>query len=394
MPIVARNALVFAAVYAVYGMANPFMPLWLKAKALPPDRIALILACPLLLKIILGPILARFASSSSRSKIAAISLLFSASALYAGLNGVSQTVMIGALFCCATFLSALVAPILDGFITSQPLEVAGRYAFVRSFGSMAYIAANVCGGAVVGVLGSGSIAWIVAILAAMAASATLLMAESTAKSAPNAAEGGATSIVSLLKNRQFVLLLITVSLSQLGLGYYGFAPLIWSKSGFSPQTIGILWGAAVVSEVIYFQFADRLQNLVAPGKVLIIGAVAVVCRALLLGLKLPLPLVCVVQILQVAAYSAPYLASIQLVSKLVPPQFAATAQTIRWALTAGAFPAFALLIGGTFEGQLQERGYWVMAPFGLLALGSALMLNASLRSMGAAAATSEESLPV
>ena len=56
-----RLGLVYAALYAANGIASPYMPLWFRAVGLSGEQIGLLLAAPMLARIVTGPALGLWA---------------------------------------------------------------------------------------------------------------------------------------------------------------------------------------------------------------------------------------------------------------------------------------------------------------------------------------------
>ena len=52
-----RLGLVYSALYAANGIASPYMPLWFRAVGLSGEQIGLLLAMPMLARIVAGPAL-------------------------------------------------------------------------------------------------------------------------------------------------------------------------------------------------------------------------------------------------------------------------------------------------------------------------------------------------
>src|SRR5207302_3253963 len=57
----ARLALFYAGLFVVVGIQLPFFPVWLQAKGLDPEAIGLVVAAPILVRVVAVPIAARLA---------------------------------------------------------------------------------------------------------------------------------------------------------------------------------------------------------------------------------------------------------------------------------------------------------------------------------------------
>src|SRR5262245_19488101 len=56
-----RLSLFYAAHFLVFGMSMPFFPVWLAAKGLDPDQIGIVLAAPLVARLVTTPLLSGIA---------------------------------------------------------------------------------------------------------------------------------------------------------------------------------------------------------------------------------------------------------------------------------------------------------------------------------------------
>jgi PPP family 3-phenylpropionic acid transporter len=168
---------------------------------------------------------------------------------------------------------------------------------------------------------------------------------------------------------------LTVAASALIQGahaaYYGFAPLFWRAQGYSDTTIGLLLAEAITAEILLFARGRRLVERLGPAGLTGCAAAASLLRWSVTASAPPLPLLLVVQLLHAGTFAMQHLSAMQMLSRSVPPERAATAQALHAALGMGAPTGVMMLLCG----WLYARGGGGLA-FAAMALcgGTALLL--------------------
>ncbi|QCB43295.1 MFS transporter [Sphingomonas sp. PAMC26645] len=141
-----RLGLVYAALYAGNGIASPYMPSWFRAVGLSGEQIGLLLAAPMLARIVTGPALGLWADGFALRRTAVVLLLLSALAAYSSmalLDGFAALAV--AWFVAATAVSAC-SPLIDVIVLRRATSEGFAYATPRGLGSAAYVAGNIAAG--------------------------------------------------------------------------------------------------------------------------------------------------------------------------------------------------------------------------------------------------------
>ena len=84
-----RLAALYAGLFIMIGIQLPFFPVWLKAKGLDPQMIGLVLAAPIVARLIAVPLVARAADRREAVRAAIIATSFLGAAGY-GLVGLAE----------------------------------------------------------------------------------------------------------------------------------------------------------------------------------------------------------------------------------------------------------------------------------------------------------------
>jgi PPP family 3-phenylpropionic acid transporter len=280
-------------------------------------------------------------------------------------------------FLASTVLSTCI-PLTDVIVFTRARREGFNYGWPRGIGSVAFIVANVAVGALIVRFSPGLIlAWMMAAAVLAALGARVLLPPDPVR------EGGVASRLSerlagvsgLLKDRDFMLAVVSVGLIQSAHAfYYSFSTLAWKQQGIPESLTGVLWGVAVSVEVAFMWFMEPWRRRVGPRTLLLIGGVAAVVRWSALALSPPLWLVFPIQALHTFTYAATFMASLQLVERLSTPANASAAQTLNSALSGGFLMGGATIASGWLFDAAGAHGYLVMAAMSICGMIGALRL--------------------
>jgi PPP family 3-phenylpropionic acid transporter len=140
-----------------------------------------------------------------------------------------------------------------------------------------------------------------------------------------------------------------------------FAVIRWSAAGITPAVASALWSASVAAEVLVFFFiGPALLRQLGPAAVVALAATAGVVRWMAMASSTSVIALALVQPLHGLTFAALHLACMRVISVIVPPHLAATAQAM-YALGAGATTAPLTVASGSLYGAVGARGFLVMA---------------------------------
>jgi MFS transporter, PPP family, 3-phenylpropionic acid transporter len=360
----ARLALFYAGLFVVVGIHMPFFPVWLKANGLDPEAIGLVIATPILVRLVAVPIAARLADRWGALRATLVVSSFGGTIGYALVGGAHSLPMILATVALAAALAGPAIPLADAYAL-RGLTLRGRaYGPVRLWGSAGFIAANFAAGFASGYIAPTSYIWLIVGAWAVTAAASLTLRPLRPAGTPEAATLRRPR--HLLATPGILPVAVGASLIQASHAvFYGFSTLDWSAKGLSGTAIGALWAIGVAAEMVLFAFSARLPVL-TPRALLILGAAGAVVRWVGMTLDPPAVLLAPLQCLHALSFGASFLGAVQFLSRAAPEGKAATAQG-DFSTLQGIVAAAATSLSGLLYGNLGALAYAVMA--GCAALG-------------------------
>lgn len=357
-----RLSFLYAVLFFELGVNLPFFPLWLREQLLEDDAIGIVLAAPLLIRIIANPVVGALADRQERMTIALVTCsgaVVIGTGLLAFASGFVPILLL--VIAIALAQGPLIA--LTDAVTLRSLKglrsAELQYGRIRLWGSAGFALANLSAGWLLDRLPVFSI---IALLF-LSASATALAATIVAR-AP-APEGSATACETTGGRGRPRLLVLTVAGAALvqasHAAVYGFSTLHWQSLGFSGVTMGSLWAAGIVSEVAVFSLLGYVvRGSTSAAAWLAVSGVVATLRWAGMALDPDIALVFLLQLTHGLTFGATHLGSIFLLAKFAPGGMLAQAQAWLAAGWAGAMAALTTLAGFLYA-SWGEHVYGVMA---------------------------------
>ncbi len=371
-----RIALQYVLLFGANGVTLPFAGLWLRGQGLSGAEIGLLLAAPMLGRMVTGPALAVWADRFSlrRTPIALLGLAMAAG--YGGAALVEWLPMRGALWCVGATAAAALIPLTDVF----NLRLAERQGFAfsrpRAFGSAAFVCASVIMGALlVRAPTVVVVVWAVAAALLIAVAAWRVLPPEPVRDEPEADRDRFAGLGVLLRDRSFLIAILSVGAVQAAHAfYYAFSAILWKAQGLSEGVVGRLWAFSVVVEIAFMWWVEpwRRRLGVGPVAMLLLGSAAAIARWVLMALSPDPVALWPLQALHALSFAATYLAGVQLIERLAPRGSQTAAQTLMSVTSSGVLIGLATLASGPLHDQHGPAGYLAMA--GLAAVGGALAL--------------------
>jgi PPP family 3-phenylpropionic acid transporter len=367
-----RLAAFYAAMFVFAGIVMPFFPVWLQAKGLDSRATGIVLAVPMLMRLISVPWIARLADRRSAFRAALIAASVGSALAYVLLSQAAGFVPILLAVALASVATAPALPLTDAYAL-KGLGLRGRaYGPVRLWGSVAFVAANLGAGLVVDRIAPIHIIWLLVAALVMVAGVSLALR-------PLASEISATEEFGvpnrkLLLSPGFWTITAAAGLIQASHAvYYGFSVLDWRTKGLDATFIGGLWGLAVAAEIVLFAVSARLPKRLSPLGLVGLGACGACARWGAMSFDPPLALLPLLQLLHAFSFGATHLGSVQLLARIAPERQFATAQG-DFATVLALVMAGAMALSGVLYADLGGRAYAAMAL--AAALGGAFVLLA------------------
>jgi MFS transporter, PPP family, 3-phenylpropionic acid transporter len=380
-----RLSILYALLLTGAGASLPFMPVWFKDNGMSPEEIAIILAVPHLMRAISGPLIGIWADRFSSLKSPIIILGLLGGLFYASLwpgedYGAMRFFAFLALWTLGYSCSSFVNPLMDS-LNLRLSRVSGfNYGFPRAMGSVAFVVANIVVGAAIVIWNSQVILIFVAgsmIIAAIGAK--LFLSEETKKPSleiksipkiePQTRSALKGKLKSVIMAKGFIALILAIGLLQASHSfYYAYSTIIWKQQGFSEVLCGLLWATGVAAEIGFMIFGARFRHDLGPWRLLVLAAVVSVTRWVIMIMGPPLFVVFLLQIGHLFTFAAVYMAGLEIVPKLLPPQLETLGQTIHASYANGVFMGLGTLFSGWAFGVFADKGYAMMALLSLTGL--------------------------
>ena len=370
LPALLGYLLLFAALYAGFGVQSPYLPSLLQEHGLRPEAIGIVLAAGTAIRLAAGPTAGWLADRLDAARIVlAGCAAFAAIAALGYLPAAGFWPLLTVTLLQASALAPL-APLGDTLVlaAATPHERGNRsgvdYGWVRGAGSAAFIFGSIMSGQAVERYGLAAIVWLNTALLTLAALLSPRMPRLSRPDPPGSrAASDSGSIIALLRLPEFRRVVVVAALI---LGSHalhdGFAMIRWQSAGISSGAGGILWSESVAAEVVVFLLIGRpLLDRIGPSGAALLAALAGVLRWSVEAETAWLPAVALVQPLHGITFALLHLACMQRLAESVPSRLAATALTVYGTLGIGAATAVLTLLSGSIYSVIGPQGFWVMA---------------------------------
>ena len=377
-----RLAAFYAAFFVALGVQLPFLPVWLAAKGLDAGAIGLVLAIPMITRVLAIPLATHNADRHDALRLAIIMAAAAAVLGYGALGLAQGAAAIMAALALASIFYTPIMPLADAYAL-RGLSGRGRaYGPVRLWGSAAFIAGSFGAGLLLDIIAARDLIWLIVAAMAIAAAAAGALAplaprEPSASAnrlrpirlRPKAGFDGQEagfgghevmrSANGLLRNRAFLAVAAAASLIQASHAvYYGFSALDWKAAGLDGAAIGALWALGVVAEIALFAVSGRLP--LSPTTLLMAGAVGAVIRWSAMTCDPAPALLALLQCLHGLSFGATHLGALGFVVRATPGEFGATAQGYL-AVAQGLVMAVATGVSGLLFARWGGLAYGAMA---------------------------------
>jgi MFS transporter, PPP family, 3-phenylpropionic acid transporter len=372
-----RLSLFNAVLFLGSGIQLPFLPLWLKDKGLPDPQVAFIVAMMMAVRIIAVPLGTFAADVTQRRKPVILACAIGTFLAYVLLHFMSG---FWPILITAMLAAALLAPVVP---LSEVLAVEGSarfgldYGRIRLWASLSFLMGSVVAGALLEAIPVGAVVLLIAGAQGLGALFALFLphdrATRPAKHEPIRA-GAAFAVVSSLA---FVLFLFAAGLGQASHGLlYAFGSVHFVDLGYSKFTIGKLWAASVLMEVLMFAFSNRFHRAFGSVGLIIAGTGLAALRWFATGLEPPLAVMFAVQALHAASFGFTHLGTMHFIRERVPENMRNTAQGLFSVLSSGVLLSSTMWASGLLYGALGGAAFFVMAGYAAVAFGLAVALRA------------------
>ena len=375
-----RFILLYVLMYAAFGAASPFWPLFFEARGLTPEQLGFLLALGQLVRLIAGPLAGRVADILGALRASLATCTSFAALLTVGLLTVEGFWPLAVIHMAHAAMLAPITALADAIAVNaaRAPQKGFEYGWVRGSASAAFIAGTLAAGQIVGANDLSAIAWMQAALLAGVVLSAPLVPPLDASSAQSERElsstfGGIQELCKIALFRRLVLVAALVYGSHAM--HDAFAPIRWNTAGISTTATSLLWSEAVAAEVlVFFWIGPALLNRIGPSGAAALAAAAGIVRWVVMSQSTALAALALVQPLHGLTFALLHLACMRIIALIVPIHLAATAQAL-YAVGSGAAIALMTVVSGQLYGQLGAHAFLAMALLCALALQPALGLQ-------------------
>ncbi|MBM6594492.1 MFS transporter [Microvirga pudoricolor] len=365
----ARLGSLHAAAFLTHGFYLPFFPLWLQSKTLTPAAIGVIMAIPIVVRVL---VTAPMLSLTDRG-VSARSLLvgfYLAQVIGYGLLALTTDgILIGLLVAAISVGQSVVIPAND-LVTTLEIQKHRHldYGRIRAFGSVAFLAASIVAGYLIGLFGIEVVVWSLALIPILGILATIAaIPKNDVIRAPDAASRGGPP-----KVRLSVALWIMMAGAALTQGSHGalnaFGSIYWQSAGFSDTVIGTFWAVGVVAEIGVFFWLGRFVGRGSGGLLLILlGSATAVLRFTIMASQPGLATTFVLQALHGLSFGASHLGAIAALTAMAPLQARGRAQGLYGSISALIMVASTVMSGAIYRAA-GSMVFAAMVPLGVAGL--------------------------
>ena len=368
-----RVSALYGAFFIVAGISQPFLPVWLKAKGLEPATIGLVLAAPMLLRVLTIPLATRTADRHDALRQAIIVAACFAAVGY-GLMGLAEGAV--AILLAYSFASIGFTPLmpLSETYAFKGLTARGKaYGPVRLWGSATFILGNLVAGVAADLISARHIIWMMVVasggmvLVAFALQPVSVVAPASDPLLPVRRR--------LLRDPAFIAVVAAASLIQGSHAmFYGFTAVQWRSSGLDGTVIAALWALGVAAEIVLFALSARLPPFFTPTALMMVGAIGAALRWTGMAFDPPFLALPWLMLLHALSFGATHLGTISFVARHAPPGQSATAQGYL-AIVMGLVMAGCTAMSGVLFAAFGSYAFMAMALAAVVGGACAVVAN-------------------
>jgi PPP family 3-phenylpropionic acid transporter len=380
-----RVALYFAAMFVIYGVLIPFLPVWLDGRGLDANEVAIVTAIPFILRLAVTPATAVFADRLGAHRLFIIASAWAALAaalLLGQMQGFWPILLVAAPLSLA---AATMMPLVEAIAVKGVRLHALDYGRMRLWGSLSFVLVGLIVGAWIDKSGPEAALWVmiggtivtVAAAHALPRPAGVAASEPDAESALSPPRVVSTEVLRLFRLPVFLAFLVAASAAQASHAlFYTFGALHLQAQGISGAWVGALWAIGVLAEVALFAVAGSRFRHLSPPTLLAIGALAAIVRWAVMSFDPPLAILVPLQLLHALTYGATHLGAILFVARAVPDDVSGTVQALYATFASGVAMGFATYASGPLFQTFAGAGYAAMSLIAAVSLSAALFIRA------------------
>lgn len=314
----------YLALYIHYGFFG-FIPLWLKAMGAQPGEIGVLLAIPLILRLLTVAPFSAWAGRRGLVRNSIIVTSLGAAAIVALLLGRPDHAGRIAIVLAFSMMWDQIPVLVDSYAVMAVRSHGLDFGRMRVWGSIAVVLSTASAGWAFDQFGIEALPLICAVLLLLPAMVAALLRSDRHLAMAEAGESGRwRDVIGDGK------LMRAMAAASLIMGSHGvlnsFGAIQWAAHGISTSTIGLLQALAVSAEILAFWFGTKLLGRRDPSLLLCIAAAAAAIRWLIMATDPGVPVLIATQLFQGVTATGAIFGMMLVIAARVPVQTSAAAQ--------------------------------------------------------------------
>ncbi len=366
----ARISLFFGALFLIYGVFVPYLPVWLDSRGLSPTEISVVVAGPFLVRLVFTPAVAGFADRLGNYRLVVVMLAWSGLAFVLLLSQMHGFWLIFIVAIVCLISTTTMMPLTETIAVTGVRTAGLDYGRMRLWGSVTFIAGNLLGGLFIYSYGAPIAIWLIAMASGLGVLCAHLLPGPPPRLATTASEPfdwRKLMPVEFLRSRVFVIFLVAIGcLHGAHATFYTFGALHWEAQGLSAAWVGTLWAIGVTAEVILFAYSAALSQRFGPLGLIILGACASVFRWTIMAFDPPLAILIPLQVLHAFTFGASHVGAILFITRAVPQSSMGRAQALVAVIAAGLGVALVGLASGPIYSAYGGYAFLLPALLGVV----------------------------
>ena len=311
-----RLSALSASIFALIGVYMPFFPVWLEQRGLDGATIGVILAVPIVVRIVVTAPLVGLTERGVDARVLLCVSQVCLAGIYLALLGVGSAFAIAVIVGFAAVAQAALVPTSD-LVTTDAVRDDPRlsYGSIRLWGSISFLVCSVGAGYLLAYAPADAVIYALSGMALLSAAVSLGVPVNPAARAASSAERPKVKLPPALLWMIAGAALIQSSHSAL----YGFGSILWRGQGFSEPAIGFLWAIGVVAEILLFWLIGRgIGRRFGGVSLMVVAAVAAMVRFAGLAFEPGLAVTLLLQSLHGLSFGAAHLGIMAALTTLSP----------------------------------------------------------------------------
>lgn len=372
--IISKNNPLRAAFIFGFASLSSWMPvfnLWLEDAGLKGSQIGYVAAIPWIIMLFLQPVWGILADKYGKILCLKLSI-FAAGAFFLLLPWLGAGVLfIALLTVMVSIFNTPVLPLLDSIALDRVEQDPGiSYSNIRFWGAPGYALGAVVTGWLIPGFGV-SVAFFMSSFFLLLVFFSIRLFD-YGKSHSRSMDIEFTDLKSVLRGKVltgFLIVIVIVSVVQTAIFFY--LTLYMRQIGATPEITGTAIGVQAMSELPFYFIAAWLLKSIKPNRVVLIAIFGTALRLFLYSVNNNPGNVIFIETLNGITWTLLWIASVEFVNEIVPPEWRTTGQSLLWAAYFGAGAIFGnVIIGRMYENMEMQKIYSI---FSVLILGIAIL---------------------